>query len=108
MEVGRLRRRKAEKKGSKFTGVVYGLNQKMRGSKKYGAIRHVSFRVTEMGTTFMVHINERPFRQAHSMGDVSLTLINAFDQECIRAGIQAASPRTQAPPEMSTFQNPRH
>lgn len=107
LHVGKLIRKNAEKKGGSFSAIVYSLNQSEAKNKKYGPIRHIQFRVKSHGKGYMVHIDETPFREAGSAGDVAVTLTRAFDQECIRAGIVAASPRSQAPPDVDGFRNPR-
>ncbi len=107
--VGRLTRKSAVMKGDEITAVVYELNRRIMSSKKYYPIRNFLFKVEILGEDgFRTLVNDQPAGEAGSLEEVQSRLINAFDRECIRAGIVSASPHTQAPPDMAPFKNPRH
>ena len=92
--IGRLTRKHLTGDRRNSNDSVYWLNRSSRYSKKYHALRNIEFTVRPMAkNTFRVLVNNQRFDEAYSYEDASIILIRAFDRECIRAGIDSASPR---------------
>lgn len=73
---------------------VYCINQSTRASKKYNPLRNTEFIIRPIArNTFRILIDSERFEEAYTAEEAPICLERAFNHECIRAGINAASPR---------------
>ncbi len=106
--VGKLIRKNAEMDGKNLSGAVYMLRRDIANNKKYFPISKLEFKVKTIESNhYRIMVNDSHFQDASSMEDLRARLVNAFDRECIRAGIDQSSPHTKSPPDMAPFKNPR-
>lgn len=93
-DIGRLTRKHLTGVRRDNNDTVYWLNRSSRYSKKYHPLRNIEFTVRPMAkNTFRVLVNNQRYDEAYCYEDASIILMRAFDHECIRAGIESASPR---------------
>lgn len=96
-KIGRLtlKRLTGDRRGS--GDFVYHINQSTRASKKYNSLRNTEFIIRPIArNTFRILINDERFEEAYTAEEAPISIERAFNHECIRAGIDAASPRFSA------------
>ena len=108
--VGRLMQKPRPRTAGPSDSVVYTLNRRSSISRKYYSIRNKQFTVRPLAENrFMILVGRERFDEAYSSEDIGVTLIRAFDHECIKAGIISATARQPGPPdEMAVFEKTRY
>ena len=108
--VGRLMRKPRPRTAGPSDSAVYTLNRRSSTSRKFNSVRNIQFTVRPLAENrFVILVGRERFDEAHSSEDIKITLIRAFDRECIKAGIVSATARQPAPPdEMAMFEKTRY
>ena len=108
--VGRLMQKPRARTAGPSDSVVYTLNRRSSTSRKFHSVRNILFTVKPLAENrFQILVGREFFGEAHSIEDISITLIRAFDRECIKAGIVSATARQPGPPdEMAVFRKTRY
>lgn len=107
--IGRLTRRNAEKSEEGFSGLVYTMDQRIAKAKKFTTLRGMRFVVREgEESRYNILIDGDHFADANDVPEVISKLMDAFDHEGIRAGIDKTALQPHAPSDMESFKNPRH
>lgn len=92
--IGKLTLKPMQGERRNSADTVYWLSRSARSSKKYHPLRNTEFVIHPISAnSYRIMINNDRFDEAYTFEDAEIILAKAFDHECIRTGIDSASPK---------------